>query len=138
VYARAAQIRANEESVNNTRAALQSEIDRIQTGTGPLNLNPLDLVQTGGWGLLISNLPERVADDEKLLGQVREYQRLTNQVNEMMRSRERWRHSTDQNLQHLAGYDGLIQTWLIQLANSIVQVGPQVEEVRRRVKAAGR
>jgi hypothetical protein len=124
------EVRANRQSAENTENLVQTEINNLQTG-GPALLNPFDPLETGAWELLVSNLPDSVATNEDLLGKLREYKRLTYQVNEMIRSRERWRHSFHKAISDLQGYDGLIQTFLGELLNAINALEPQLNELRQ-------
>jgi len=122
------ELRANRESAENTRKLIASEFSAIQTGSLGM-MNPLDLLQGQAWNLVIQNLPRRVAADADLLSELREYERLIRQVNEMIRSRERSRFVASTNTTLLTQQDSLIDSWLAQLEISVQKIEPKLHSI---------
>jgi hypothetical protein len=99
----------------------------------PLSLeNPLDPIESGFWDVMKLNPPRALLRDRATLGKVRDVARRTDQVNEMIRSRETFRSTVvafSGMSQRLSGYDRLIKRWLEELL-------PALDELKKTLRAA--
>jgi hypothetical protein len=73
-------------TVANNLNLVKTELQMLKTGTRLLN--PLDPVAGGFWDVVRVNLPDALVSDSQVLDKLRDVSRRTEQVSEMIRSRE--------------------------------------------------
>lgn len=132
LYAAVAEVEAVKGTVLNDLNIVNSELKLLPSGHRLLN--PLDPVEGGFWDAVKYNPPRALVRDERTLARVRDVARRTDQVNEMIRSREAFRVanpalSTMNDV--LTDYDKLIARWLSELAEALNVLQPALEEARQ-------
>jgi hypothetical protein len=80
----------NEVAVAENQKALETELAAIRK-EGATLIGPINTLHTGAWELLRLYLPYQISGKASVLGSVTEIYRLTNRINELIRSREDYR-----------------------------------------------
>jgi hypothetical protein len=88
LFAPKAEIDSIAATVKNNQALVRRELGILP---GQHLINPLDPIEGGFWDVVKLNPPQVFLADEATLSQVRDVARRTDQVNEMLRSRETFR-----------------------------------------------
>lgn len=132
-------LRATAEALSANHATAVNDLNLVRTDLAGLAdplpatfLNPLDVLDVGFWEQLRGNLPEELLADLPTVDHLRTCARLTAQVNQMVQSRETFRHSDplwapgdpDPNLhsrwlEGLRQYDRLLEEFLGQLIDAL-------------------
>ena len=98
-------------------------------------LNPLDPVTSGFWDLVKIHTPQALLGDAKVLSKIANAARQTEQVAQMIRSREAFRAS-NQALssfqQQMEKYDQLLQTFIRELIQVLRELKGLMESAERR------
>lgn len=136
----AEEIEANRLTATNNRELIRTELKVLEGGERIVN--PLDPLETGFWELVKVSPPRDFARDATALASVRRVARLTAQVNEMQRSRERFRVAgpllqrgnqagLPEWVAEMRGYDGLIERFLGELLEALDQLEPAIRAWRQ-------
>jgi hypothetical protein len=140
-----AEVRSIKATAQNDLNLVQSELAQFSTiGAGSAGLaNPVDPVEGGFWDIVKLNPPRALLRDPETLGQIRDVARRTDQVNEMIRSRDAFKTSNarssllprsleaSQFTAWVQAYDQLIELWLTELLEALETLEASLE------KAAG-
>jgi hypothetical protein len=98
-------------------------------------LNPLDLIDSAFWNIIVTHTPHGLLTDPTALSKVRRVARLTDQVGQMIRSREGFR-AANQALssfnEQMTGYDKLLQKFLPELVKSLKELRGTLESAQKR------
>jgi hypothetical protein len=122
-------LRAARDEVDAVQATVTNNRNLIQTELGYLGeqppthlVNPLDPLEGGFWDVVKLNPPRALVREPDTLARVRDVARRTDQINEMIRSREAFRVS---NLaisnfdSRLRSYDELLQQFQAELLEAL-------------------
>jgi hypothetical protein len=115
-------------TVTNNLNLVRSELELLEEDKSLVN--PLDPVAGGFWEVVRTNLPESLIRDASALSQLTDVSRRTEQVSEMIRSREAFRV----NNQAFSGltfglksYDGLLERFQEELLAALNDLKPVIE-----------
>jgi hypothetical protein len=116
--------------VLNNRNLVLMELNLLRKGKAAGLTNPLDPIPSGFWDLVKLDPPQALLRDEETLAKIRDISRRTDQVTEMIRSREAFR-TTNRSLpsydKELRQYDELLETFLGELLNALNALHPLIK-----------
>jgi hypothetical protein len=128
-------------TAQNDLNLVRSELAQLTTigGGGSGLLNPLDPLEGGFWDIVKLNPPRVLLRDEQTIAQIRDVARRTDQVNEMIRTREAYKTSNAALASSLGlaqsafsgwvqGYDQLIERWLTELLDALQSLEAALEK----------
>lgn len=136
-----AEVKSITATAQNDLKLVQSELAQLTTtgGGGTGLLNPLDPVEGGFWDVVKLNPPRVLLRDEQTVAQIRDVARRTDQVNEMIRTREAYKTSNAASAASsglaqtvfrgwVQGYDRLIERWLTELLEALETLEAALEK----------
>lgn len=121
--------------VQNNQKLVERELQLLRNKNKLLQ-NPLDTVDSGFWDIVKVQTPQVLLRDAETLSKIRDVSRRTDQVAQMIRSRESFR-AANQALSSFAEqmmkYDQLLQTFQPELIEALKGLKALLEAAERRL-----
>ncbi len=106
-----AEVTAVSATVTNNQIYVRKELDLLSQQTPQHLINPLDPVPGGFWDVVKLNPPRTFVRDPETLTKVRDVARRTDQINEIIRSRETFRVGNLLAISTVSNADGILRSY---------------------------